>query len=158
MIYKFFSLIFLTFSINAHELNLHMTLSPAGSFDAKTSKLRGDVIKKDNTYTSESLWVKIEDLKTENDLRNDHFWKHLGFDKNPKIVFNKITASNGAGTGQMTINNTTLPMNFTYKELGNKKLEANFTLKNSDFKLKEANYVLISVEDVITGKVILDVK
>lgn len=142
----------------ANDLTVKMTLSPAGSFDAKTAKVRGDVIKTGSKYTSESIWVKIEDLKTGIDLRDEHFHKHFNFEKNPKITMTNISAEGGKGSGTLTVNGVSNKIDFNYKAVGDKKVEALFKVKPSLFKLKEAKYLEIGVDDEVEVVVSMDVK
>ncbi|MBC7537569.1 MAG: YceI family protein [Bacteriovorax sp.] len=143
---------------NASDLSVHMTLSPAGSFDAKTAKLRGDVVKSGDKYTADSLWVKIEDLKTGIDLRDDHFHKHLNFEKFPKISMTNIVAQSGKGSAMLTINGVPNKQDFTYKQINDKKIEAHFNVKPSAYKLKEAKYLEIGVDDDVEVTASMDVK
>jgi polyisoprenoid-binding protein YceI len=142
----------------AGDLTVKMTLSPAGGFEAKTVKLHGDVTKAGEKYSSDSLWVKTEDLKTGIDLRDEHFHKHLNFEKSPKITMNNIAAENGKGSGTLTVNGVSNKVDFIYKQAGDKKLQANFKVKPSAFKLKEAKYLEIGVEDEVEVVANIDVK
>jgi hypothetical protein len=149
--------IFMMASLSAHEVSVKVSLSPAGSFIAKSSKLKGDVKKEGKIYKAENLWVKVEDLSTDIALRDEHFHKHLNFEKYPKITFTDVTASEGKGKGTLTINDVKKPVDFTYKEVTPKKLEATFKVKPSDFKLKEAKYMEIGVEDLVEVTANIDV-
>jgi len=141
----------------AHEVVVKVSLSPAGSFEAKTSKVRGEIKKEGTKFIAESLSIKVDDLKTGIDLRDEHFKKHLNYDKFPKIVMNKIVAENGKGTGELVVNDTTNKVEFTYKNVSDKKLEATFKVKASSFKLKEAKYLEIGVDDDVEIVATIDV-
>lgn len=141
----------------AHEVTVKVVLSPAGNFEAKSAKLKGEIKKDGNKFTADNLWVKTEELKTGIDLRDEHFQKHLGFEKFPKISFTKVTAANGLGSGTLTVNDISRIVPFTYKMLTTTKLEAIFSVKNSDFKLKDASYMGIGVKDDVEIVAILDV-
>jgi hypothetical protein len=160
MIFNLFLVFFtlVTQQTFANDLLVKITLSPAGSFEAKTPKLRGDVVKSGEKYTAESLWVKTNDLKTGIDLRDDHFHKHLNFEKNPKITLNNVEAQNGSGFGMLTVNGVMNKINFTYKSVADKKIEAVFKVKPSLFKLKEAKYFEIGVDDEVEIIASLDLK
>ncbi len=142
----------------ASEVTVKMTLSPAGSFEAKTTKVHGEVVKAGEKFTAESLWVKTEELKTGIDLRDEHFHKHLNFDKSPKITFSNIEAIAGKGSGTLTVNGVSNKVNFTYKSVSDKKLLASMKVKPSAFKLKEAKYLEIGVDDEVEIVVDMDVK
>ncbi len=134
-----------------------VSLSPAGSFEAKTSKVRGEIKKEGTKFTAESLSIKVDDLKTGIDLRDEHFKKHLNYEKFPKIVMNKIVAENGKGTGELVVNETTNKVEFSYKNISDKKIEATFKVKASSFKLKEAKYLEIGVDDDVEIVATIDV-
>ena len=156
----FFALSFVfLFSINtfANEIIVKVSLSPAGSFEAKSLKLKGEVKKIGKKITADQLWVKIEELKTGIDLRDEHFHKHLNFEKNPKIIFSEVSAENGVGSGNLTVNEVKKNVKFSYKLINDKKLEATFKVKPTDFNLKEARYMEIGVEDEVVIVATLDV-
>ena len=148
---------FLSFAIMANEVSVRVSLSPAGSFEAKSAKLKGEVKKNKQGYTAEQLWVKVEELKTGIDLRDEHFKKHLNYEKYPKIIFTDIKAENGKGSGTLNVNDVKKPVNFTYKMISDKKVEATFKVKATDFNLKEAKYMEIGVENEIEIVASLDV-
>jgi polyisoprenoid-binding protein YceI len=156
---KKFALIFsfCSFAVLAHEVTVKVSLTPAGSFEARTVKLKGEIKKSDQKYSSELLWVKVEEFKTGIDLRDEHFIKHLNYEKYPKITLTNIIAENSKGTGVLNVNEVKKTVNFNYKMLSEKKLEATFKIKPSDFKLKEAKYLEIGVDDEVEIVAILDV-
>ena len=142
---------------NAHDVVVKVSLSPAGSFEAKSSKLKGDVKKEGTKFTAENLWVKTEELKTGIALRDEHFHKHLNFEKYPKITFTQVSAADGKGTGTLTVNDVKKTVPFTYKMSAPNKMEATLKVKPSDFKLKEAKYMEIGVEDEVEVVATIDV-
>lgn len=159
MISKFAILLLaLSSSVFANELMVKMTLSPAGSFEAATPKLRGDVVKTGDKYSAENLWVKTEDLKTGIDLRDEHFHKHLNYEKFPKITLTNVEASGGKGTGMLNVCGVANKIDFTYKNVSEKQLKASFKVKPSAFKLKEAKYLEVGVDDEVEVVATMDVK
>lgn len=153
----FFSFILMNTAV-ANDLTVKMTLSPAGSFEAATTKLRGDVVKNGDRYTAENLWVKTEELKTGIDLRDEHFRKHLNYEKFPKITLSNVEASGGQGSGMLSVCGVSNKINFTYKNVSDKQLKASFKVKPSAYKLKEAKYLEIGVDDEVEVIATLDVK
>lgn len=149
--------ILMTGSLMAHEVTVKISLSPAGSFEAKSAKVKGEVKKDGNKFTAENLWVKVEELKTGITLRDEHFHKHLNFEKSPKITLTQVTAADGKGTGVLTVNDVKKPVNFTYKNVGPTKIEASFKVKASELKLKEAKYMEIGVDDEVEVVANIDV-
>ncbi len=146
---KYLSLLVLlsSFQVLAHELQVNVTLSPAGNFEAKNVKLRGDIKTAGGKYAAEQLWIKIDDFKTGIDLRDEHFKKHFNLQKFPKITLSNILAENGSGKGVLNVNGVDKNVTFNYKKEGDKKIVATFKVKNSDFKLPNANYMGIGVND-----------
>ncbi|MBC7430051.1 MAG: YceI family protein [Bacteriovorax sp.] len=141
----------------AHEVTLKVALSPAGSFEAKSDKVKGIVLKDGAKFTAENLWVKVDELKTGIDLRDEHFHKHLASDKFPKITFTQVTAADGKGSGTLTVDEVKKIVPFTYTMKTPTKLEVTINVKNSDFKLKEENYMGIGVKDDVVIVAIVDV-
>ncbi len=141
----------------AHEVTVKVALSPAGNFEAKSDKVKGEVKKDGTKFTAENLWVKVEELKTGITLRDEHFHKHLNFEKFPKITFTQVSAADGKGTGTLTVNEVKKPVNFTYKNVGPTKIEATFKVKPSEFKLKAAEYMGIGVTDEVEVVTLIDV-
>lgn len=148
----------MTTLVSANDLMVKMTLSPAGSFEASTPKLHGDLTKAGEKYSAENLWVKTEDLKTGIDLRDEHFHKHLNSEKFPKITFTNVTAEGGKGSGTLTVCGVANKVEFTYKPVTPKQLKANFKVKPSAFKLKEAKYLEVGVDDEVEVVATMDVK
>jgi len=141
----------------AHEVTVKISLWPAGGFEAKSEKLKGEVKKEGNKMTAENLWVKVDELKTGIDLRDEHFHKHLNSEKFPKISMSQIVAENGKGTGVLSVNENKQPVTFTYKNNGPKKIEATFKVKASAFKLPPAKYMEIGVDDDVEIVAVIDV-
>lgn len=140
----------------AHSIKLKVTLSPAGSFEAENVKLRGNIKVEGEKYSAEELWLKVDDFKTGIDLRDEHFKKHLGLEKTPKITMKKIVAENAQGSGLLNVNGVDKTINFSLKKISDKKLQANFTVKNSEFKLPSANYMGVGVEDDVVVEAVID--
>ena len=154
---KIFLLIcFYVFNLSAHELQVSVTLSPAGNFEAKNAKLRGEIKNEGGKYLASQLWLKVDDFKTGIDLRDEHFKKHFNMVKNPKITMSNIIAENGTGKGILNVNGVDKAISFTYKKESEKKIIATIKLKNSDFKLPEANYMGIGVNDDVEVIATLD--
>ena len=141
----------------AHEVTIKISLSPAGSFEAKSKKLKGEVKKNGNKFIADNLWVKVEELKTDIDLRDEHLYKHLNYEKFSKISMTQVTADNGKGTGILDVNGVKKATPFVYKTINAKKIEARFNVKPSDFKLKKAKYMEIGVDDKVEIVVLIDV-
>ena len=75
----FWLLLFSTLSIAADPaIDISVNLTPAGSFQITTPKIKGKVKKsKKGTFTAKKLTVKVKDLKTGIELRDDHMQKRI---------------------------------------------------------------------------------
>ena len=139
-------------SLNAHAgtVKVAVTLSPAGSFVAKSEKGRGFVEKAGSKLTAKELTVEVGTLKTDIDLRDEHFQQRLGGPK-AKVVLKNAQGENGKGTATLVVNGKEKPVTFAFKESGS-KVVARFAVKPSDFGISDVKYMGIGVED----KVVID--
>lgn len=136
---------------------LFVTLSPAGSFQAVSSKAKGNVIKQGDSFTADKISVSIESLKTGIDLRDEHTWKHLNSSKHPKAILTKVKGEGGKAVGTLEVNGVKKPVSMTYKVAGS-DINAKFSVKASDFKLPKAEYLGVGVNDVIVIEATLPYK
>lgn len=154
-------LLLLTFSLSVFSsgkgVDVTVNLSPAGSFHVTTKKVKGKVIKKDNLYSAKKLYVKIKDLKTGMDLRDEHMKKRLSPKKHPKILVTKLKAKSGKGKAIIEIKGIKKPIKFSYK-VSKKMMEAVFKLNLNDFKVEDISYAGVGVKDIITVKAVVPIK
>jgi polyisoprenoid-binding protein YceI len=142
----------------SNKLTLNVELSPAGSFQAITDKVKGDILKqKDGTITAEKLSVNIKSMKTGIDLRNEHFWKHLNAEDHPKVTLYDFKGKDGKASGKLEVAGTKRPIEITYSEQGG-SINAKFKVNSSAYKLPKAQYLGVGVEDVVQGEVTLPFK
>lgn len=130
------------------KVTLLVTLSPAGSFQAVSRKVKGDLYKQGDSFIADKISVSIESLKTGIDLRDEHTWKHLNSSKHPKATLTDLKAAGGKATAMLEVNGEKKPVNITYTSANN-EVTAKFTVKASDFKLAKAEYLGVGVEDSI---------
>lgn len=142
----------LSTTLFAQSVAFNVSLTPAGSFEAVSQKLKGNLIKKGSAFTADKLWISIESFKTGIELRDEHLWKHLNSTKYPKAVLSEVKGANGKAIGKLTVNGVTKPVNMTYKDDG-KKVSAAFTVKASAFNLPKAQYMGVGVQDEVNVKV-----
>lgn len=142
----------------AQSLKMHVNLSPAGSFDAVSDKLKGEAIKtKDGGVEAKKISILIHSLKTDIDLRDEHFWKHLDSTKHSKAVLSDVKGKGGKATGILEVAGVKKPVEINYEEKGS-ALVAHFQVKNSEYKLPAVNYMGVGVEDNITGEAVIPLK
>ena len=130
----------------ANTAKILVSLTPAGSFEAVSEKLKGNLIKKDGGYSADKLWVSIESFKTGIDLRDEHFWKHLNSTKFPKAVLTNVIGKGGKATAILEVNGVKKPINMTYVEKSS-GITTSFQLKASEFGLAKASYLGVGVTD-----------
>ncbi|MBY0518756.1 MAG: hypothetical protein K2P81_17730 [Bacteriovoracaceae bacterium] len=132
----------------AGTVKVQVTLSPAGSFTAHSEKVRGFAEKSGSKYVAKELTVEVGTLKTDLDLRDEHFQKRLGGPKS-KILIQNAVGENGKGVATMVANGKSNPISFVYKAEGS-QIVARFNAKPSDFGITDVKYMGIGVEDKIT--------
>ena len=150
----------LLFSFGAladNKIQLNITLSPAGSFQAVSTKPKGNIIKQGNVLTADKISVSIESFKTGIDLRDEHTWKHMNSSKHPKAVLSDVKGQDGKATGTLEVNGVKKPVNITYKISG-PDVHSKFQVKASDFKLSKAEYLGVGVNDTITVETVMPYK
>ncbi len=130
------------------SITVYVKLSPAGSFKAKSEKLKGTVIRDGANFTSEKLSVTIDTFKTGINLRDEHFWKYLKHPSIQKIILTDLKASGGRGTGVLEVNGVKKPVEISYKEEGS-RVQANIKTSAKLFNLPPEKYLGISVLDEV---------
>ncbi|MBU6153654.1 MAG: YceI family protein [Bdellovibrionales bacterium] len=123
-------------------------LSPAGSFTAKSERLKGTVIKDGGNFVSEKLTVSIDSLKTGIRLRDEHFWKYLKHPSIQKITLTDLKASAGKGSAVLEVNGVKKPVEISFSESGN-QVSASFKASAREFNLPPEKYLGISVLDEV---------
>lgn len=150
-------LLFSFAALAENKVTLFISLSPAGSFQAVSSKPKGNIIKKGDAYTADKISVSIESFKTGIDLRDEHTWTHLNSNKHPKAILTNVKGQGGKAAGTLEVNGVKKPVNITYKVVG-PEVHAKFQVKASDFKLSKAEYLGVGVNDTIKVEAILPYK
>lgn len=157
---KFIYLLTLVTSVSAmanSQLSLNMQLNPAGSFEAKTDEVKGNVYKKGDSFTADKITVKIKSLKTENDLRDEHLWKHLNYTKYSNAVLTDLKGKDGKATAMLEVAGVKKPIAIDYK-VDKDNVVAHFKVHGNDYKLPKVEYLGVGVADEIDGEVTLPFK
>jgi polyisoprenoid-binding protein YceI len=139
------------------EATAVIELSPAGSFEAKTKKIKGKVKKKGGKYTAKKITIKVKSLKTGIELRDDHLQKRLNPKKHPKIFIKNAVGKNGKGKALLEMNGIKKKINFTFKDK-KKYVEVDFKFRLKDYKIKDVSYMGIGVQDVVKVKALVPLK
>lgn len=141
----------------ATEVVVDVNLSPAGSFKAKTDKIKGVVKKTADGFVADQILVSSKSLKTGIELRDKHTLERLQADKFPVISLVKAEGKNGKGSGVIKIMGIEKNIQGTYSVKG-KDIIAVFPLKLSDFKITGIRYMGVGVKDEVKVTVTLPVQ
>lgn len=134
----------------ASSVLLKVSLYPIGSFEIKSSAIKGKGVKKDGSYTASLVKVPVKSLKTGLELRDEHMQKRLNPDgKSPDVMIKNIKAAGGKGTAALTVAGITKKVVFKYKEVGASSAEATFKVNLPDFNITDVSYKGVGVEDEV---------
>ncbi len=133
-------------------IQISVKLTPAGSFVAKSDRLKGDLVRNGAEITSQKLSVSIDSFKTGMSLRDEHFCKHLGCEAQPKSILSNLKGTGGKGTGILELNGVKKEIAFNYEEKDS-LIVAKFELNSADFKMPHAKYLGVEVSDVVSVEV-----
>ncbi|MCP4912914.1 MAG: YceI family protein [Oligoflexia bacterium] len=142
------SLLFSLSTLAKKSVNVVVGLSPAGSFEINSSKVKGKAVYKGGQYTAKKVKVSVKSLKTGMDLRDKHLKDKLEMKKHPYIVIDKAVAKGGKGSAIVNIKGMKKKVPFSYK-INGKYFVAKFPLKLSDYKFKGINYMGVGVKDKV---------
>lgn len=134
-----------------------VNLSPVGSFNIESAKIKGKLKKKGDVYTGKNLYVKVKTLKTGIELRDDHMKKRLSPKKHPKIIVSKVKAKGGKGKGVISVKGIKKPFKFTYDVEG-KLMMAKFKLNLMDFKIKDLKYAGVGAKKIVEVEANIPIK
>lgn len=140
-----------------NKVILNVGLAPAGSFQATSLKLKGDLRKNGESFSADKIIVSIESFKTGIDLRDEHFWKHLQSSTHPKANISNLKAQGGKATADLEVNGIKKPVNINYKVVG-QEVHAEFMVKASNFSLPKVEYLGVGVNDEVKVNVTLEYK
>lgn len=130
-------------------VKVFVDLSPAGSFEAVASKIKGKAKVSGDTVVAENLSVSVKKLKTGLDLRDEHFWKKLKYKKFTKIKMIKAVGKGGKGSALFDIRGVKGKVPFTYKKVDSKYMKAVFKISLKAFKFEGISYMGVGVKDTI---------
>lgn len=140
-----------------NSVNILVSLSPAGSFNAVTDKVKGRLEKNQTGFSSKRIELNIRSLKTGIELRDQHFWEHLNYKTNSKATLSELKAQANTGSAMLEVNGVKIPVTISYQDKGG-HVDANFKVKASDFKLSPKSYLGVGVNDEVTINVKMDYK
>lgn len=154
-----FAVVFFSFFASAQSVEVDVTLSPAGSFVARTSSVTGHAVLKGNAVAAQGIKVKLTDLKTGISLRDSHTKKYLETEKYPETVLIKALGKNGKGKAKIKLRGKEKMVNGSYTLSSDKKsLTASFPLILSEFDITGIKYMGVGVKDQVMVRVQIPVK
>lgn len=152
-----FLLLITTNAMAENKVVLNVGLTPAGSFLATSKKVKGNLIKTDDTFSADTITVSIESFKTGIDLRDEHFWKHLNSTKHAKATLTKLKAQGGKATAELEVNGIKKTVSITYK-IQNNEVVAQMNINAQDYALPKAEYLGVGVSNDVKVEVTLGYK
>ncbi len=134
-------------------VEIDITLTPVGSFVAKTEKLSGTAQKKGDLFSAKDLKIKIDDLNSGIELRDAHMKEnYFETKKFPIAVLKSAKGKNGKFVGLLNLHGVDKKVSGTF-EVNSSQIDATFKTRMSDFKIKKATYMGVGVKDEVTVKV-----
>jgi len=73
------------------SVDIHVSLTPAGSFTGVSDKIKGKISKTENGFTSKRIELNIRSIRTGIDLRDEHLWEHLNYKTHSKATLTELT-------------------------------------------------------------------
>ncbi|MFZ4713141.1 MAG: YceI family protein [Bacteriovoracaceae bacterium] len=155
-LYLFFSFC-LSSPIMAQTISAVVELSPAGSFTATSSQVKGSITREGKKLNAKNIAVDVRSLKSEMDLRDEHLQNKLEVEKYPIILLKSASAENGNGKGILGIKGQDLPIDFKAEEKEGKIL-VKFDLDLDQLKLSGINYAGVGVKNIVKVEALIPVK
>ncbi|MBX9766148.1 MAG: YceI family protein [Bdellovibrionales bacterium] len=134
-----------------------VTLSPAGDFTGKVTKIEGFATESNGKVRSENIKVPLSELSTGITLRDTHTKKYLEVDKFPYATLISAEGENGKGKGVIEIKGVQKEITGTYK-INASELISVFKINLPDFNITGIGYKGIGVDDEVTIKVTVPLK
>lgn len=143
---------FLTVSIGmtcaqAQSVEVNLKISPAGSFQAKTSKVMGKAKKTGDKFVASNIKVDLTSLTTGIKLRDEHMKdKYLETKTHPTAELISAEGEGGKGKGKLKIRGIEKDVTGTYAVKG-KNIEAKFDISLAEYKIEGIRYMGAGVKD-----------
>jgi hypothetical protein len=134
-----------------------VSLTPAGSFKGKSTKVTGNAYKTADGVAAENISVDLRDIKTGIDLRDKHTKKHLEIEKYPFAKLISATGKGGKGKAMVEVHGIKKEVEGTYKVEGH-TLHASFKLHLPDVNITDISYMGVGVDDDVTIDVSVPIK
>lgn len=130
------------------SVEIAVKLSPAGSFTAKTSKVKGKAYSKSGKVLAKKIQVDLRTIETGIALRDKHLKERLNVEKYPFATLVQATGNNGKGKAIIALKGAKLKVEGTYKT-EDKHLIASFPIHLPDLKINDVRYMGVGVKDEV---------
>jgi polyisoprenoid-binding protein YceI len=141
-------------------VRMDISLSPAGSFQARTTDVSGFAYYEGGKIKATPITVRMDQISTGIALRDRHLKERLETEKNPIAkITDLVSAEEGRGEGLLEYRSFKKRVPFAYKVDDTRtRATAKFKLKVSDFGLNdEIMYMGVGVEDEVELEVVVPV-
>lgn len=142
---------------NASSMNAKVELTPMGSFEVKTKRIRGAVIKKGDTLQAANIEIPVRSLSSDNETRDNHLKEKLNMVKFPNIVLKKAVGKGGKGQAIIEMAGASQKVPFQYQEKG-KEVEVKFQISLKTYGISGINYMGVGVQDIVKIDAVLSLK
>ncbi len=140
------------------EVFIDITLTPVGSFAAKSKSVTGFATRKGDLLIAKDVVLDLSTLDSGIELRDEHMKNdYFEINKYPKAVLKSAKGKNGKFVGLLNIRGVTQKVIGTFTASG-KSIQAEFKTRLSDYKIKKAIYMGVGVKDEVTVKAELPLK
>lgn len=142
--------VFFAFSFaHAKDLEIAVTLSPAGSYVARAKVTSGSWYQTpDGGVAAKDVTVDLKSLNTGITLRDKHTKERLKVSEHPEAKLQKASGKDGQGTATLALRGQTLDVKGTYEIIDN-KLVAKFPVNIKELGINDAKYMGVGVKDVV---------
>jgi polyisoprenoid-binding protein YceI len=151
------ALIFCAQPVFAQSLEIDVKLSPAGSFQATTKKIKGSAKVSGSQAVAEGVLIDLKSLTTGISLRDKHLKDRLNVEKFPIAKLIKAEGNGGKGTATLEIKGQKHQVSGTYEVKGG-QLRAQFVMKMSDLGINDVRYMGVGAKDEVTVSIELPTK
>lgn len=135
-------------NLYAKSMVAKVNLTPMGSFEVKTKRIRGNVVKKGDMLQAAGIEVSVKSFATENETRDDHLKDKLEVKKFPNVVVEKAVGKGGRGQAIIVMKGISQKVPFTYKEKG-KEVEVDFSVSLKSYGITGISYMGVGVQDEV---------
>ncbi len=144
-------------SFAAPGVEIDVQLSPAGSFKAKTNKIKGVAKQKGNQVAASKVLVDLSSLETGISLRDKHLKQRLLTDKHPVAKLINAKGKDGKGEATFSLMGKEQKVTGTYKTKGN-ELISEFKMSLPELGITDVKYMGIGVKDEVTVRITVPVE